>query len=104
MAFFSFDCPNDSCILASELSALVQLIDIRSRQPTFSGSPSIAALLISIFGARQARVIQAFYCRGKCKKGVKEGEPELTVKLGKTIDLASENENENEERMDEIIR
>ncbi|KAJ5431529.1 hypothetical protein N7445_009261 [Penicillium cf. griseofulvum] len=104
MAIFSFDCPDDSSILASELSALVQIIGIRSRQSTFSGTHSIAALLISIFGARQVRVIQAFYSKGKCKKGGKEGEPELTVKLGKTMDLASENENENEERMDEIIR
>ncbi|CAG8265896.1 unnamed protein product [Penicillium nalgiovense] len=99
MAIFSFDCPVDSNILASELSALVQMIGVRSRQPTFSGTPNIAALLISIFGARQVRVIQAFY-----SKGGKEGEPELIVKPGKTTDLASESENENEERMDEIIR
>ncbi|KAJ5971538.1 uncharacterized protein N7479_001456 [Penicillium vulpinum] len=104
IAIFSFDCPGDSSILASKLSVLVQMIGIRSRQPTFSGTPSIAALLISIFGARQVRVIQAFYSKGKCKKGGKEGDPELTVKLGKTMDLASKNENENEERKDAIIR
>lgn len=104
MAILSFDCPDDSSILASELSALVQMIDIRSRQPTFSRTPSIAALLISIFGARQVRVIQALYSKGKYKEGGKGGEPELVVKLGETMDLASENENENEERMDKIIR
>lgn len=74
------------------------MIGVRSRQPTFSGTSNIAALLISIFGAHQVRVAQASY-----SKGGKEGEPELIVKLGKTIDLASESENENEERMDEII-
>lgn len=98
IAIFSIDCPNDSSILVSELSALVQMIGVRSRQPTFSGTSNIAALLISIFGAHQVRVAQASY-----SKGGKEGEPELIVKLGKTIDLASESENENEERMDEII-
>jgi hypothetical protein len=107
MAIFSFDCPDEDNILASELSALVQIIGIRSRQPTFSGSPNIAALLISFFGARQVRVIQASYSKGKGGdggEGEKEGEPKLTVTLQKAIDLAGNNQIENEERMDEIIR
>ncbi|OQD65089.1 hypothetical protein PENPOL_c006G05270 [Penicillium polonicum] len=102
MAIFSFDRPDEDSILASELSALVQIIGIRSRQPTFSGTPNITTLLISLFGARQVRVIQAFYSNGNWKD---EGrDPRLTVTLEKTMDLAGENRNENEERMDEIIR
>ncbi|CAI7621493.1 unnamed protein product [Penicillium viridicatum] len=107
MPNFSFDNPDEDSILASELSALVQIISIRSRQSTFSGTPNIAALLISFFGARQVRVIQAFYSIENCKDGgeeEKEGEPKLTVTLEKAIDLAGENGNENEECMDEIIR
>ena len=102
MAIFSFDCPDEDSILASELSALVQIIGIRSRQPTFSGTPNITTLLISPFGARQVRVIQAFYSNGNWKD--ESGEPKLTVTLEKAMDLAGENKNENEERMDEIIR
>lgn len=49
MAMFSFDCPDEGSILASELSALVQIIGIRSRQPSFLGTPNIAALLVSFF-------------------------------------------------------
>ncbi|KAJ5146134.1 uncharacterized protein N7515_000698 [Penicillium bovifimosum] len=107
MAIFSFDCPDEDNILASELSALVQIIGIRSRQPAFSDSPNIAALLIFFFGARQVRVIQASYSKGTGDdggNGEKEGEPKLTVTLQKAIDLAGNNQIENEERMDEIIR
>ncbi|KGO66562.1 hypothetical protein PITC_079900 [Penicillium italicum] len=107
MAIFNLDCPDEDSILASELSALVQIIGIRSRQPTFSGTPNIAALLISFFGARQVRVIQAFYSEGNFKdegKEEKDGEPKLTVMLEKAIELVAEDRNENEERMDEIIR
>lgn len=104
---FSFDCPDEGSILASELSALVQIIGIRSRQPSFLGTPNIAALLVSFFGARQVRVIQAFYSNRNWKdegKGKKHGELKLTVTLEKAMDLAGENRNENEERMEEIIR
>ncbi|KAJ5582132.1 hypothetical protein N7535_000752 [Penicillium sp. DV-2018c] len=107
MAIFSFDYPDEDNILASELSALVQIIRNRSRQPAFSDSPNIAALLISVFGARQVRVIQAFYSKGGGEdggKGEEDAEPKLTVRLQKAIDLAGNNQIENEERMDEIIR
>lgn len=106
MTIFNFDSPDEDSILASELSALVQIIGIRSRQPTFSGTPNIAALLISFFGARQVRVIQAFYFNGNWKDEEKEkdGEPKLTVTLEKAIELAGENKNKSEERMDDIIR
>lgn len=104
---FSFDYPDEDSILASELSVLVQIIGIRSRQPSFLGTPNIAALLISFFGARQVRVIQAFYSNGNQEDEGKEKkyeEPKLTVTLEKAIDLVGENRNENEERMDKIIR
>ncbi|KAJ5847791.1 hypothetical protein N7455_011748 [Penicillium solitum] len=106
VTIFNFDSPDEDSILASELSALVQIIGIRSRQPTFSGTPNIAALLISFFGARQVRVIQAFYFNGNWKDEEKEkdGEPKLTVTLEKAIELAGENKNKSEERMDDIIR
>ncbi|CAI7609287.1 unnamed protein product [Penicillium viridicatum] len=102
IAIFRFDCPDKDSILASELSALVQIIGIRSRQSTFSGTPNIATLLISLFGARQVRVIQGFYSNENWKD--EGGEPKLTVTLEKAIDLAGEDRNEKEERMDEIIR
>ncbi|KAF4766971.1 hypothetical protein HAV15_009187 [Penicillium sp. str.  len=99
VTIFNFDSPDEDSILASELSALVQIIGIRSRQPTFSGTPNIAALLISFFGARQVRVIQAFYFNGNWKDEEKEkdGEPKLTVTLEKAIELAGENKNKSEE-------
>jgi len=100
MAMFSFNLPDEDSILASELSALVQLISIRSRQPTFSRSPYIAVLLISFFGPRQVRVIQALYHKGT----LKEGGPKLTVTLEKAMNLAGDDGNENEKRMEEILR
>lgn len=66
----------------------------------------LAALLISFFGARQVRVVQAFYSNKNWKDEEKEkdGEHKLTVTLEKAIELAGENKNKNKERMDEIIR